>query len=125
MVSKTPSKSCPDDEMVTTETAGNIYNSIPNDLTDEIFETIVQNNNIKIERIISNGHTSPESGWYDQEENEWIMILKGDAIITFEDNIEIKLNEGSYLNIPAHTRHQVNWTSQQKETIWLAVHYSD
>jgi len=105
--------------------AENIFVSIPDDLTEEIFEPLVNGKNIKIERIISNGHTSPKNGWYDQEQNEWIIVLKGDAIITFKDKKEIKLNEGSYLNIPAHTEHQVSWTSQKTETIWLAIHYSD
>ena len=103
----------------------NIFESIPNNLTEEVFETILQSKNITIERIISKGHTSPETGWYNQEQNEWVMVLKGDAIITFEDEKEIRLNEGSYLNIPAHTKHQVSWTSQQTETIWLAIYYSD
>ena len=105
--------------------AENIFESIPKDLTDEIFEPLLHANNIKIERIISNGHTSPKVGWYDQEQSEWVIVLKGDAIITFEDEREIKLSEGSYLNIPAHTKHQVSWTSQQTETIWLAIYYSD
>ena len=103
----------------------NIFESIPDDLTEEIFEPLLQGKNIKIERIISNGHTSPESGWYDQEQNEWIIVLKGDAIITFENKNEVRLNEGSYLNIPAHTKHKVSWTSQHTETIWLAIYYSD
>ena len=105
--------------------AENIFESIPDDLTEEIFEPILHAKNIKIERIISNGHTSPGTGWYDQEHNEWVMVLKGDAIIAFEDKKEIRLNEGSYLNIAAHTKHQVSWTSQDTETIWLAIHYSD
>ena len=105
--------------------AENIFKSIPDNLAKEAFETIVQSKDIKIERIISIGHTSPETGWYDQEKNEWVMILKGDAIITFENEKEIRLNEGSYLNIPAHTKHRVSWTSQKTETIWLAIFYSD
>lgn len=110
--------------MVKTE-AANIFRLIPGDLTEEIFETIVHGSNIRIERIISNGHTSPDTGWYDQEQNEWILILKGNAIITFEGGKEIRLNEGSYLDIAAHTKHQVSWTSPITETIWLAIYYSD
>ena len=33
----------------------------------------------KIERIVSRGHASPEDFWYDQEENEWVMVVKGTA----------------------------------------------
>ncbi|VAW68067.1 Uncharacterized conserved protein, partial [hydrothermal vent metagenome] len=87
-----------------------------------------QSSAVKIERIISHGHASPASGWYDQEENEWIILLKGRAIICFEDtNLrktkEIKLETGCYLNIPAHSRHRVKWTEPDTETIWLAVYY--
>ena len=105
--------------------AENIFESIPDDLTEEIFEPLLHGKNIKIERIVSNGHTSPKTGWYDQEQNEWVMVLKGDAIITFEHEKELRLNQGSYLNIPAHTKHKVSWTSQKTETIWLAIYYSD
>jgi len=107
----------------------NIFASIPDDLTKEIFQPIIESKNVKIERIISRGHDSPETGWYDEEQNEWVIVLKGDAIITFDDAFdnkkEIRLNQGTYLNIPAHTKHRVSWTSQQTETIWLAIYYSD
>ncbi len=102
----------------------NIFDSIPDNLTDEIFEPLIHGKNFKLERIISYGHTSPETGWHDQNHDEWIMILKGDAIITFEDKNDVKLIEGSYLNIPAHTKHRVSWTSQKTETIWLVIHFS-
>lgn len=51
------------------------------------------------------------------------MVLKGEAIIVLEDNTEHHMVPGSYLTLPAHTRHRVNWTKPETETIWLAVHY--
>ena len=111
--------------METTQDTKNIFDSIPGNLTEEVFESIIKSSNINIERIISNGQTSPETGWYDQDDAEWILILRGEAIIIFENEDQLKLIEGSYLNIPAHTKHQVSWTSGQTETIWLAIHYSD
>ena len=101
----------------------NIFESIPDNLDEEIFELLVQSENVKIERIISKGHTSPESGWYDQERNEWVIVLKGEAIISFENGIDINLKTGSHINIPAHKKHKVSWTDPKTETIWLAVHY--
>lgn len=101
----------------------NIFESIPDNLNEEIFENLVQSKDIKIERIISKGHTSPESGWHDQEQNEWVIILKGEAIISFEAEKEIILGAGNYINIPAHTKHKVSWTNPKTETIWLAIHY--
>ena len=101
----------------------NIFESIPNIVEEEIFEILVQNENVKIERIISKGHMSPENGWYDQAQNEWVIVLKGEAIITLESGEEIKLKPGGYLNITAHVKHRVSWTAPNIETVWLAVHY--
>jgi cupin 2 domain-containing protein len=101
----------------------NIYKCIPDDLSEEIFELLIQGENIKIERIISKGHKSPGTGWYDQEQNEWILVLKGDASISFENETVIDLKQGDYLNILAHRKHRVINTSSTTETIWLAIHY--
>ncbi len=45
----------------------NIFNDIPHNIELEVFEQIVNSDKVKIERIISKGHHSPKSGWYDQE----------------------------------------------------------
>lgn len=92
-------------------------------LDTEIFEDLAKGGGVTIERIISKGHRSPETGWYDQEKNEWVMVLKGEAILLYEDGESINLNPGDYINIPAHTKHRVQWTAPGVETIWLAVHY--
>lgn len=101
----------------------NIYSSLPKDLKSEVFDELISSNTVKIERIISKGHRSPEENWYDQENHEWVIVLKGEAKLAFENNQEVHLKEGDYINIPAHTRHRVSWTPDHKETIWLAVHY--
>ena len=101
----------------------NIYKQIPDNLGEEVFELIVQSKDVKIERIISKGHKSPDTGWYDQEQNEWVLVLKGNASICFENETVIDLNQGDYINIPAHRKHRVISTSAITETIWLAIHY--
>lgn len=101
----------------------NIFESIPDNLPDELFDRLVDNNNILIERIISKGHSSPESGWYDQDRNEWVIVLRGEAILSFTTGKSVTLKEGDYISIPAHRKHKVEWTSPDIETIWLAVHY--
>ena len=101
---------------------GNLYASIPRNLDSEVFELILNNENIKIERIISKGHKSPESGWYDQIYNEWVVVIKGQAILVFEDR-QLAMDTGSYINIPAHTKHKVSCSLSDEETIWLAIHY--
>ena len=101
----------------------NIFDAIPDDLKNEIFNPLVDTDKVKIERIVSKGHSSPESGWYDQDKNEWIIILKGEAILLFDDASTIKLKTGDFTNIAAHKKHRVEWTKPDTETIWLAVHY--
>jgi len=103
--------------------SGNIYKQIPDDLSKEIYELLVKNNNVKIERIISMGHKSPDTGWYDQEQNEWVLVLKGNASISFENEAVVNLKEGDYINLPAHKKHRVTSTSPITETIWLAIFY--
>lgn len=101
----------------------NIFDCIPQNLDEEIFQQLVDGDSVRIERIISRGHSSPESGWYDQDRNEWVLVLKGEAILLLEDETPVNLKAGDFINIPAHKKHRVEWTDPDSETIWLAVHY--
>lgn len=102
----------------------NIFADIPKEIPQEIFEHIVNTNIIKIERIISHGHTSPENYWYDQSHNEWVLLLQGQAKILFAATEQlIIIKPGDYINIPAHQKHRVEWTDPNEPTIWLAIHY--
>lgn len=101
----------------------NIFKNIPTSLPDELFEEIVAARGMKIERIISRGHTTPKNEWYDQSSDEWVMVLKGEAILSFFEGDDVKMRAGDYITIPAHQKHRVSWTKPDEETIWLAVHY--
>ncbi len=101
----------------------NIYDSIPSELAAEFFEEIIRSPNIRIERIVSKGHISPKNGWYDQDEHEWVIVLKGKAVLEFEDGSTSRLSTGDYLNVPAHCKHKVSWTDPDQATLWLAVFY--
>lgn len=101
----------------------NIFSALPENLNEEIFEQLASSDTVKIERIVSRGHTTKEEDWYDQKTHEWVMIIKGEAKLVIENGPEVHLSEGDYINIPAHTRHRVSWTPENKTTIWLAVHY--
>lgn len=101
----------------------NIFENVPIDLAQEVFESIVNSDAVTVERIVSKGHTSPETGWYDQSRHEWVLVLKGGALLEFEDRESVRLNPGDYVNIPAHQKHRVAWTDTFCETIWLAIHY--
>lgn len=103
---------------------GNIFTAIPSYLPEELTEVLGGREGLRIERILSRGHRSPEGFWYDQEENEWVMLLQGEACLSFEKAGEIvELKPGDYLTIPSHTRHRVEWTSEGEETVWLAIFY--
>jgi len=100
----------------------NIFANIPKQLPEELADILVNSNGVRIERIVSQGHKSEPNFWYDQTENEWVIVLKGAAKLRFElDDKIIHLNEGDYVNIRAHTKHRVEWTNE--EVIWLAVFY--
>jgi cupin 2 domain-containing protein len=101
----------------------NIFECLPLDLDEEVVELLLAGDGIRIERIVSRGHASPESGWYDQAQSEWVMVLKGAAIVTLLDGTDLHLTVGSHITLPAHTRHKVKWTDPDTETIWLAVHF--
>lgn len=101
----------------------NIFDAIPENLETEVFEQLTGSEDVKIERIISKGHTSPDSGWHDQNKNEWVIVLRGSAILSFENEPSIKLKVGDFVNIAANKKHKVEWTEPDTETIWLAIHY--
>ena len=101
----------------------NLLQNIPESLPEELFETLVKTGTVHIERIVSRGHTSPEEGWYDQDKNEFVLLLKGAARLEFEDGRVIGLEAGDCLEIAAHQKHRVAWTDGKGETVWLAVFY--
>ncbi|UZJ40429.1 cupin domain-containing protein [Prosthecochloris sp. SCSIO W1101] len=102
----------------------NVFSSLPEDVSQEVVEDLVRSSNVRIERIVSYGHSSPETGWYDQDESEWVIVLDGSGSLLFENGREIVLRAGDYIDIPAHTRHKVLWTDKDRPTIWLAVFYT-
>jgi cupin 2 domain-containing protein len=102
----------------------NIFNDIHENLRHELVETILQASSFRIERIVSRGHCSPDGFWYDQDAHEWVILLKGRAVLSFDDQSEsITMAPGDYINIEKHRRHRVEWTDIEQETIWLAIHY--
>ena len=101
----------------------NLFANI-SDLPEELTEVLAESNSIRIERIVSHCHISPEDFWYDQDENEWVVVLKGRAKLLFEGGDEpVELGPGDFINIAAHRRHRVDWTTPDEPTVWLAVFY--
>ena len=102
----------------------NLFDQLSGALDQEQFDTLVKSAHIHLERIVSNGQCSPEGFWYDQDKNEWVLVMQGSAGLEFEGEANvIEMHPGDCINIPAHRRHRVVWTSSNGPTIWLAVHY--
>ena len=101
----------------------NVFQNIPSELPDEVCETLLDATHVRVERIVSRGHCSPAGFWYDQDENEWVALLKGSARLAIEGEEDIEMTPGDAIEIPAHKRHRVAWTDPDEDTIWLAVHY--
>lgn len=100
----------------------NIF-SLPSSLpNEELFESLISAKNVEIERIISTGQITPPGEWYDQELDEWVILLQGEASLSYADKATIKLTAGDYLFIPAHQKHRVEYTSSKPPCIWLAIH---
>ena len=102
----------------------NLLADLPAGLSQELVQTLLLTPNLRIERIVSHGHCSAQGFWYDQDQHEWVLLLSGRARLLFDGRDEpVEMVPGSYLNIPAHARHRVEWTDPQELTVWLALHY--
>lgn len=109
---------------MSTSRTGNLLTSLPARLEEEAFETLLVHGKVRFERIVSQGHTAPAEGWFDQDEHEWVLVLEGAGRLLFEDGRELELRRGDHVDIPAHVRHKVAWTDPDRPTVWLAVFYA-
>ena len=102
----------------------NLFDSIPQQLPAELLETLAESDAVRVERIVSRGHGSPDDFWYDQERDEFVALLSGAAGLRIEGEPEERvLKPGDWLVISAHQRHRVEWTADDTDTVWLAVHF--
>jgi cupin 2 domain-containing protein len=93
-------------------------------MAKELFQTLLSNRTLKIERIMSTGQVTKGGKWLKGKRNEWVILLKGAAKLRFfKNNRVVKMKAGSHVLIPANTLHRVDWTDPSQRTIWLAVHY--
>ncbi|MCX5780209.1 MAG: cupin domain-containing protein [Firmicutes bacterium] len=87
----------------------------------EITEALIPDRGVLIERIVSTGQTTPAGIWYDQERDEWVVLLQGQARLVWENGKVMNMAAGDWVFIPAHERHRVDYTSHKPPCIWLAV----
>ena len=101
----------------------NLFHPVPDAKTEEIIENLLEHNHLRIERIVSGGQATPPGEWFDQETDEWVILLQGSAGLLFEGESEIAVMQpGDYMLIPAHRKHRVEWTDSEQKTVWLAFH---
>src|SRR5262245_51032793 len=93
----------------------NVFAGLPRRPSDELLTMLLDTGTVRIERIVSHGHASPDGFWYDQDQNEWVIVLKGLARLQFEGEI-VEMRPGEFVNIPAHKKHRVEWTTPDEPT---------
>jgi cupin 2 domain-containing protein len=103
---------------------GNLFADVPlTSLARERVDVLVRRPDLRLERIVSTGHVTPPGEWYDQADDEWVVVLSGAARLRVEGAPEpIALEPGDYVLLPAHVRHRVEWTDPRVATVWLALH---
>lgn len=101
---------------------GNLDDDYPTALPEEHFLSLLQRDGFRLERILSRQHATAEGVWYDQSEDEWVLLVRGSARLRFADGRQQLLRPGDYLLIPAHCRHRVEETDPEADTVWLALH---
>jgi len=98
----------------------NIFDLPELPLVEELTTVLAEGRNVRIERIISSGQAS---GWYDQPETEFVLLLGGNAAIEFENGKDVIMSKGDAILIKPHERHRVSFTSSEPPCIWLCVFY--
>jgi len=101
---------------------GSLGEGTPTLASGEIVNVLASSAGVRIERIVSHGHASPSGFWYDQEEDEFVLLVSGAARLEVEGEGEVVLAAGDWIDLPRHLRHRVTWTPPDRDTIWLAVY---
>ena len=100
----------------------NLFADLPADLSAELTHQLATSHSVRVERIVSRGHTSPPGFWYDQDETEWVLVVRGAARLRFEDGC-VELRPGDHVTIAARRRHRVEWTTPDEPTVWVVVFF--
>lgn len=103
----------------------NIFDGVKTRAAEEEITALLARPGLRIERIVSTGQASPPDFWYDQPNDEWVMLLTGSAGLAVEGEPERRLEPGDIALLPAHKRHRVEWTDEGSPTVWLAIHFGE
>lgn len=105
--------------------AKSLFNDIPvTAIPAELIHTLTESSSVRIERIVSDGQSTPAGEWYDQAWHEWVLLVSGEARLLFDDGTTpVTMKPGDHILIQAHCRHRVEYTATDQKTIWVAVHF--
>ncbi|MCL2305650.1 MAG: cupin domain-containing protein [Planctomycetaceae bacterium] len=104
------------------QTEKNFFDDLPMSLSEELIENVFQAEYVRIERIVSTGQSSSSEFWHDHSEGKWLILLRGYAILEFQDGPQRqRLLFGDYIYIPPHRKHRIFSMSEKHTTVWLAV----
>ena len=98
-----------------------LYPDNPNS-GEEAFFHIASGKSFTLEHIVSFGAASEEGSWYDQDRKEWVALIRGEAVLEFEEG-QLELRSGDSLIIPAVQKHRVVSTSV--DAVWIALHFEE
>jgi cupin 2 domain-containing protein len=104
--------------------AGNLFSGIREALEQEQFDVLLETGSFRLERIVSAGHSTASGEWFDQDRDEWVILVTGSASLRFEAEMDLRqMQPGDFLLIPAHQKHRVERTDPNTRTVWLALHF--
>ncbi len=104
-------------------TKNNLFQPLPTRTDEEAFQTLLETQGFRLERIVSEAHATPKGIWYDQNCPEWVLLMQGAAGLRIENQPEpITLFPGDYVYLPSHLKHRVEWTAPDQATVWLTLH---
>ena len=104
----------------------------------EVVKILTENENVKIEKIISTGQVT---GWQESDKNEFVILVQGNAEIEYYENKNLKTNEniiknqkntndmklqlgkGDTVLIRKGERHRVSYTSKNPCCIWICIFF--
>ena len=55
---------------------GNLFADVPLHADNEALDKLLAGGRFRLERIVSTGQATAPGEWYDQEDDEWVVLLK-------------------------------------------------
>lgn len=108
---------------------GNLWCNLPAPGAAEGIAILLRRPGVRIERIVSQAHASPPGFWYDQDEDEFVLLVSGAATLSIRNGADetrtVHLKPGDWLHLPAHCAHRVEATAPDQPTLWLTVFFPD